>query len=42
MSFSILNLVYKEKIIVDNEKCISISYPEFEEHLDKLIVNHNG
>ena len=32
----------EEKIIVDNEKCISISYPEFEEHLDKLIVNHNG
>ena len=42
MSFLILKLVYKEKIIVDNEKCISISYPEFEEHLDKLIVNHNG
>ena len=36
MSFSILNLLYDEKLKIDNKKCISISYPLFENHLEKL------
>ena len=36
MSFSILSLLYKNKLIIDDESCISISYPDFKKHLEKL------
>ncbi len=36
MSFSILNLLYEDKLIIDNESCISISYPDFKKHLETL------
>lgn len=36
MSFSILSLLYKNKIIIDDESCISISYPDFKKHLKEL------
>ena len=36
MSFKILNLILKNKIQINDESCISISYPEFNNHLDKL------
>ncbi len=36
MSFNILGLLYENKLIIDNESCISISYPKFKLHLDKL------
>ena len=36
MSFSILSLLYKNKIIIDDDSCISISYPDFKKHLKKL------
>ena len=37
MSFKILSLLYKNKIKIDNEKCIAISYPNFDSDLQKLI-----
>ena len=37
MSFKILSLLYKNKIQINDENCISISYPSFNEHLDKLL-----
>ena len=39
MSFVILSLLYKNKIIIDDESCISISYPDFKKHLKKLSTN---
>ena len=36
MSFKILNLILNNKIQINDESCISISYPEFNNHLDKL------
>ena len=36
MSFIILSLLYKNKLIIDDESCISISYPDFKKHLKKL------
>jgi len=36
MSFIILSLLYKNKLIIDDESCISISYPDFKEHLKRL------
>ena len=36
MSFTILGLLHKDKLIIDNSSCISISYPDFEKHLKKL------
>jgi 3-phosphoshikimate 1-carboxyvinyltransferase len=36
MSFAILSLLYKNKLIIDDESCISISYPDFKKHLKKL------
>tara|TARA_B100000902_G_C27322565_1_gene925784 strand:+ start:12207 stop:13496 length:1290 start_codon:yes stop_codon:yes gene_type:complete len=36
MSFEILSLLYKNKLIIDDESCISISYPDFKKHLKKL------
>ncbi|MDC3204508.1 3-phosphoshikimate 1-carboxyvinyltransferase [Pelagibacteraceae bacterium] len=36
MSFVILGLLYKNKLIIDDESCISISYPDFKNHLKKL------
>ena len=36
MSFTILSLLYKNKLIIDDESCISISYPNFKKHLNKL------
>ena len=36
MSFSILSLLYKNKIIIDDDSCISISYPDFKKHLKEL------
>ena len=37
MSFLILNLICNKKLKVDNKKCISISYPDFERHLNYLM-----
>ena len=37
MSFSILNLLCDRKLKIDNMKCINISYPEFKNHLNKLL-----
>ncbi len=37
MSLSILNVLYENKLIIDNKKCISISYPDFEKHLNYLL-----
>ena len=39
MSFSILNILHKNKLKIDNKDCISISYPRFETHLKKLLTN---
>ena len=39
MSFLILSILYDRKIKIDNEKCISISYPKFKDHLNCLINN---
>ena len=36
MSFTILSLLYKNKLIIDDDSCISISYPDFKKHLKKL------
>ena len=36
MSFAILGLLYKNNLVIDNESCISISYPNFRDHLKKL------
>tara|TARA_Y200000002_G_scaffold303839_1_gene259372 strand:+ start:2437 stop:3729 length:1293 start_codon:yes stop_codon:yes gene_type:complete len=36
MSFVILGLLYDNNLIIDDEACISISYPNFKEHLEKL------
>ncbi len=36
MSFAILGLLYKDNLVIDNEACISISYPNFRDHLKKL------
>ena len=38
MSFSILSLLYENKLIIDNESCISISYPDFKKHLETLSI----
>ena len=35
MSFY-LSIIYENKILIDNSDCISISYPKFHDHLDKL------
>ena len=37
MAFSILNILYYNKLKVDNKKCIKISYPNFEKHLNYLL-----
>lgn len=37
MSFSILSLLYKRKLKIDNLQCIAISYPEFNNHLNYLL-----
>lgn len=37
MSFSILNILCNKNLKIDNKKCISISYPDFEKHLNYLI-----
>lgn len=37
MSFSILNVILKNQLKIDNKKCISISYPDFEKHLNQLL-----
>ena len=36
MSFSILNILYENKLKIDNKKCINISYPDFTKHLNYL------
>ena len=36
ISFVILSILYKNKLIIDDESCISISYPDFKKHLKKL------
>jgi len=40
MSFSILSLLYKNKIIMNDDSCISISYPNFKKHLKELSTNY--
>ena len=37
MAFSILNILCGKKLKIDNKKCISISYPDFEKHLKQLL-----
>jgi 3-phosphoshikimate 1-carboxyvinyltransferase len=37
MSFSILSLITKNPLQIDNEECIKISYPNFKKDLNKLI-----
>ena len=37
MAFSILNILCKRKLKIDNKKCINISYPDFEKHLKQLL-----
>ncbi len=39
MSFLILNLISNNKIKVDDENCIKISYPYFKKHLNQLVQN---
>jgi len=38
MSFKILNLLFKNKLAIDDESCISISYPDFTKHLNQLTI----
>ena len=40
MSFLILSIIYENKILIDNSDCISISYPKFHDHLDKLLKKY--
>ena len=37
MSFSILNILFNNKLKIDNKKCINISYPDFDKHLNYLL-----
>ncbi len=39
MSFVILGLLYKNRLIIDDEACISTSYPDFKKHLKKISSN---
>ena len=40
MSFSILNILCNKKLQIDNKRCINISYPDFEKHLNYLTVKY--
>ena len=40
MSFLILSIIYENKILIDNSNCISISYPKFHYHLNKLLKKY--
>ena len=40
MSFSILNLLHNIRLKIDNKKCINISYPNFEKHLNYLLSKY--
>ncbi len=37
MAFSIFSVLHNNKLEIDNKKCISISYPDFEKHLKYLL-----
>ena len=39
MSFSILNTLHYNKLKIDEKKCINISYPDFNKHLNILLQN---
>jgi len=39
MSFSILNLICKKPLRIDNLKCIEISYPKFNQDLKSILIN---
>jgi 3-phosphoshikimate 1-carboxyvinyltransferase len=39
MSFSILNLICKKPLKIDNSKCIEISYPKFKQDLKSILKN---
>ena len=39
MSFSILNLICKKPLKIDNLKCIEISYPRFKQDLKSILKN---
>ena len=39
MSFSILNLICKNQLQINNLKCISISYPNFNKDLKNILKN---
>ena len=39
MAFNVLNLLSKKKLVINNLKCISISYPNFHKDLKKLTIN---
>ncbi len=38
MSFSILNLIFENKLKIDDKTCILTSYPSFQIHLNKLLT----
>ncbi len=38
MAFSILSLLYENKLVLDDEACISVSYPNFKRHLNELSI----
>ena len=38
MSFLILGLIFKDNFKLDNEDCISTSYPDFKLHLNKMLI----
>ncbi len=40
MSFSILNIIFENHLNIDNRNCISISYPDFDKHLNSLLVKN--
>ncbi len=42
MSFSILNILCQNKLKIDNQKCIAISYPDFKKHLKFLLKKINA
>ena len=42
MSFSILNILFQNRLKIDNQKCIAISYPDFKKHLNYLLKKNNG
>ena len=42
MAFAIAGLFAEGETIIENSNCIAISYPNFKEHLDKLLSKNRG